>query len=95
VKPQLRAYTLVVGRNNDDQPFRKLMKYDGPPIKGVTDYYRLMSPPELLGTERRVEDLRERCERALQDIREEKMDRLARKFGASRVEEIEGLMRDD
>jgi hypothetical protein len=94
MKPQLRTYLLVVGRDNDDQPVRKLAKYTGRPLKGWGDHYRLMTAPELVATEARVKTELELCQEALDKIEDEKVERLSRRF-PQREHEIEELMRDD
>jgi hypothetical protein len=91
MKPQLRTYLLVVGRDNDDQPLRKLAKYEGRPLKGLGDHYHLMTAPELLAVEERVQNEWIKCQQALDEIQDEKLDRLARRF-PKREHEIEELM---
>lgn len=78
MKQQIRTYILAVGRDNDDQPVRKLANYTGRPLKGLGDQYHLMDAPELNRLEEQLQDEWVQVQHALEDIHDEKVDRIGR-----------------
>lgn len=92
MRPELRAYILVVGRDKEGQPIRKVAKYEGAPLAGLNDNYDTMLITDLRAMDSNLRREAEKISLALADIEVEKYRRLEARFKNS---DIERLMHHD
>ena len=75
MKPQIRTYILVVGRDADDQPYRALAPYRVP-MPSLTDHFEDMSNAQIRQAKHHLKAELEFVERALEDLEHESLTRL-------------------
>lgn len=88
MKAELRAYILVVGRDKNGVPVRKVAKYTGAPLAGLTDKYGQMAAGTLVALESSLRAEQAKIDLALKDIMAEKYDRLQAIDTHGRIEEL-------
>lgn len=73
--PQIRTYILVIGRDQDDQPYRAVTPYYVP-MPGLTDTYEQMTNTQIRQAARAVDAERRLLEEAASDLEAESYRRL-------------------